>query len=127
MVTQKSSQLFEQVFEGLSAKEILDLIPARIFFKDKEGVYFGANKAAKEFSQVELEGKTDYEMSWKESADAFRQNDLLVMENKEAQTFMETVIIDNKSTTCSIVKSPLYDKNGTLIGTIGIPNDISNM
>ena len=66
-------------------------------------------------------------MSWKESADAFRQNDLLVMENKEAQTFMETVIIDNKSTTCSIVKSPLYDKNGTLIGTIGIPNDISNM
>ncbi len=126
MVTQKSSQLFEQVFEGLSAQEILDLIPARIFFKDKDGVYFGANKASKEFAQAELEGKTDYEMSWKESADAFRQNDRLVMETKKAQTFTETVIIDNKAITCSVVKGPLYDKNGTLIGTIGIPIDVPN-
>ncbi len=128
MVTQKSNQLFDQVFEGLSTQETLDLIPSPIFLKDKEGVYFCTNQAAKNLSKIEMDGKTDFEMPWKDEAKTFRANDKHVMETKITHTFIEEVVLDNEQTIrYSTVKAPLFDKSGNVIGIIGVPNQITDV
>jgi PAS domain S-box-containing protein len=69
--------------EGFSSEEmlqlVLDTIPQRVFWKDTDSVYVGCNRPlardAGFDNPSDLIGRTDYEMSWKPSADLYRADD----------------------------------------------------
>ncbi len=77
-------------------------------------------------------GKTSYDlaqrMGWtKEMVDKIRANDLKIIESKEAMQVEEVVINDNKECTYISSKSPIYDKNGSVVGIFGITIDVTTI
>ena len=63
---------------------IINTVPVRIFWKDKEGTYLGANKLFLEDAQLrsvdEIIGKNDFEMPWgKTEGQLYRDDDISVM------------------------------------------------
>ena len=111
---------------------VLDTIPVRVFWKDRDCVYMGCNKAtAKDagFSHPdEMIGKTDYDMAWeKEEADAYRKDDKLVMENNAPKHHIiePQLQADGKKAWLDTCKYPLLNKDGEIIGMIGTYEDIT--
>src|SRR5512137_1439390 len=66
---------------------IMNNIPQAVFWKDRNLVYLGCNKAFADdagFSSPEdVVGKTDFDMPWKAQAVLYRADDSLVMEKGE--------------------------------------------
>ena len=117
-------------------KELLDNIinhvPASIFWKDRDLVYLGCNKMlarqAGYADPSEMIGKNDYDMAWKkEEADFFRECDRKVMESGEAMLNIEEPQLqaDGKEATLLTSKVPLTDTDGNVIGLLGVFSDIS--
>lgn len=67
---------------------VLDTIPVRIFWKDRNLLYLGCNrlfaKDAGKTSSQELVGATDYDMIWRDFAELYRGDDVLVMETNQS-------------------------------------------
>jgi PAS domain-containing protein len=67
---------------------VLDTIPQRVFWKDTDSVYVGCNAALAHDAGFDdpsqLIGLTDYDMSWKPTADRYRADDHEVMETGSA-------------------------------------------
>jgi PAS domain S-box-containing protein len=110
--------------------DIIQTIPDLIWLKDKEGVYLTCNKMFERFIGVvenEIAGKTDYDLVNKELADFFREHDRIAMNaggptsNEEWITFAD----DGHSAFLETVKSPMFDKNGEIVGVLGIGRDIT--
>ncbi len=112
-------------------QNIIDLLPVRIFWKDKDLKYSGCNKVfaqdAGMSSPAELIGKDDFQMGWKDQADLYRADDTKVMESgipkinyEEPQTTptgKKIWLITNKV--------PLKDDDGNICGVLGTYLDIS--
>ena len=62
---------------------VLDVLPQRIFWKDREGRYLGSNRVFRQDCNVaNIAGMTDYDMPWsREEADFYRSCDRRVMES----------------------------------------------
>lgn len=110
---------------------VLDAIPVRVFWKDRDSVLIGCNRPfasdAGAESPEEIIGKTDYEMGWREQADLYRADDRIVMESglpklnyEEPQTTPEGATIWLRTS-----KIPLRDGSGQVIGVLGTYEDIS--
>lgn len=111
---------------------IIDTVPVRIFWKDKKGVYLGANKLfiqdAKLKSANDIVGKSDFELPWaKTEAQLYRDDDLAVMESgKPRINFEETQTYDNEGTIVLLTsKVPLEDIDGNMSGILGAYTDIT--
>jgi len=67
---------------------ILNAVPARIFWKDKNLVYLGCNapfaRDAGFASPEDLIGKDDYQMGWRDQAELYRAADRQVIEMASA-------------------------------------------
>lgn len=107
---------------------ISSLMPGYFYWKDRDGYYLGCNQALLDmlgFTQSEMLGKSDYDI-WPEQADALRQHDKRVMENKCLLRLEEEVFIENVGKRYyTAVKMPLYDQNNNVIGIIGNSLDIT--
>ncbi|MEA1988121.1 MAG: EAL domain-containing protein [Pseudomonadota bacterium] len=113
-------------------QNIIDTMPVRIFWKDWEGRFLGANKLFLEDAQLEersqLIGKTDMEQTWSETdGDAYRVDDMSVMTSgvpklqfEESQTNAqgEQIIL-------STSKVPLKNLDGEVIGLLGTYEDVT--
>lgn len=126
----------KQALEELSASRellqaLLDSIPVRVFWKDKNLVYLGCNSAfAKDGgleNPEEIVGRDDYAMSWKEQAELYRADDRTVIESGQ-----ERLLFEESQTTPSgeriellTSKLPLRDANGTIVGVLGTYLDIT--
>ena len=110
---------------------VLDTIPARVFWKDKESVYLGCNKLFAYDSGLqnpeELIGKTDYDMGWKEQADLYRADDKKVMQlGKPKLNYQEPQSTpDGQIIWLETSKIPLTDKKGNVVGILGTYQDIT--
>lgn len=111
---------------------IINHVPASIFWKDRDLIYLGCNKVlarqAGYADPSEMIGKTDYDMAWKkEEADFFRECDRKVMESGEAMLNIEEPQLqaDGKEATLLTSKVPLTDRDGNVIGLLGVFTDIS--
>ncbi len=104
---------------------ILDQIPQRIFWKDKDYKFLGANKLFVSdtgfSSSEELIGRDDFEMPWKKHAHLYREDDRLVLEDGNTKINLEETIIDLKGNEQWIrtSKQPLLDQNGNVFGVLG--------
>ena len=109
---------------------LLNSIPDHIFYKDKQGVYLGCNKAfetASGLSKNTMIGKNDYEIYDQETADAFVSSDQKVLRGAEQIKTEETVIYPNGDKIITeTLKTPYYDAEGKPVGLIGISRDITD-
>ncbi|HZI24793.1 MAG TPA: GAF domain-containing protein, partial [Chryseolinea sp.] len=79
---------------------IIDNIPRAVFWKGKDLTFQGCNKIFAQVaglkSFVDLVGRTDYEMPWKEHGDAYRADDLAVMNSRKARLDLEEKNVNNE-------------------------------
>jgi len=108
---------------------LLHCIPDLIFFKDVEGIYLGCNPAFASFMGLLIEeiiGKTDYDLSPRDIADAFRENDRKMLEKMAPRKNEEWVTYpDGKKVLLETLKTPYKNPEGKLMGILGISRDIT--
>src|SRR6185503_1335233 len=115
-----------QIIDG-----ILNSVPVRLFWKDKDLSFLGCNAAfardAGFADPKDVIGKDDYQMSWREQADAYRADDREVIESGRAKPIIEEAqsTPDGRMITLLTSKLPLRRPNGTIYGVLGTYLDIT--
>jgi PAS domain S-box-containing protein len=109
---------------------VIDAIPGRVFWKDKEGKYLGANQVFAQDAMLEnpslLLGKNDYDMVWKGDADSYRADDASVIAaDKPKLRFEESQTTPNGTIWVVTSKVPLRNSNGDILGILGTYDDIT--
>jgi len=111
---------------------IIDAIPVRVFWKDKDLVFQGCNRAFAQDAgfgdQRDIIGKDDRHMAWAAQADAYRTDDLSVMGSGEAKLLIEEpqTTPEGKTITLLTSKVPLLDSKGQVCGILGAYMDITD-
>ncbi|ADO82001.1 sensor domain-containing diguanylate cyclase [Ilyobacter polytropus] len=112
-------------------QNLLDTIPSPVFYKDKNHVYLGCNKAFAEYIGVkkgELPGKGVYDVSPKDKADIYKEADDKLLESGEEQVYHSKLMDkDGKIKDVKFYKSVFRDLNGQKNGIIGVILDITNL
>ena len=119
---QESQQMLES---------ILNTIPVRVFWKDRNGKYLGCNKPfaldAGLSEPDELIGKDDYQMGWIEQAELYRADDREVIESEQPKIGYEEPQTrpDTGKRWLRTSKIPLRDSTGDIVGILGTYEDIT--
>ncbi|HWR76690.1 MAG TPA: EAL domain-containing protein [Thiobacillus sp.] len=109
---------------------ILRAFPDLVWLKDADGVYQMCNPAFERFfgaRESEILGKTDFDFVDPELARFFRHHDLKAMaagqpvKNEEWVSFAD----DGRRALLETLKTPLRDKDGKVLGVLGISRDIT--
>ena len=131
-ITKQKTTQIELAAERDLLKNILSLVPASVFWKDRNSVYLGVNEQFARDAGVqspdELIGKSDYDLAWtKEEADFYRQCDRKVMDSGEPMLNIEESQqqADGKEINLLTNKVPLLDALGQVYGMLGIYMDIT--
>lgn len=109
-------------------RELLNNTSSVVYIKDMQGRYTFINRKFEELFQLkeqDLSGKTDYDILPKELADAFRENDKMVVTAGKTLEFDEVVKLDDGDHTYISVKFPLKNTAGEIYATCGISTDIT--
>jgi PAS domain S-box-containing protein len=116
----------EQILEG-----ILNAIPVRVFWKDKELNYLGCNTSfardAGFEKPEEIIGRDDYSMGWRDQAELYRADDRKVIESGIPKFMIEEPQTTPAGETIYLLTSklPLFDARGDAIGILGTYLDIT--
>jgi PAS domain S-box-containing protein len=111
--------------------EVIDTIPVRVFWKDKEARYLGCNKLfamdAGRDDPDSMIGQDDFQMGWADQAQLYRADDFVVMNSgipkinfEESQTTP-----DGRKIWLQTSKIPLRDEKGNIYGVLGTYEDIT--
>ena len=115
--------------EQARLRALIDSIPDLIFFKNRESVFLGCNKAFEVHSGVqenEIIGKTDLELLPREQAESFRQKDREMLASGKAVRIEEWIPSPNGGGGLfETLKTPYNDSNGEQLGLIGVSRDIT--
>jgi PAS domain S-box-containing protein len=112
-------------------EEIINAIPVRVFWKDKNLVYLGCNTAfahdAGFTDPKNIIGKDDYQMGWRDQAELYRADDRRVIESGCSKIFIEEpqTTPDGNTITLLTSKLPLRNSKGEISGVLGTYMDIS--
>ena len=112
-------------------QSVLDTIPQRVFWKDRNLVFLGCNKhLAIDVGYPdpsEMIGKTDYDHSSAAIAEHFRADDRQVMETGQPKINYEEPQIrpDGSVSWLRTSKVPLRNRDGEIIGILGTYEDIT--
>ena len=116
----------QQLLEG-----IINTIPVRVFWKDKDLIYMGCNAVfahdAGFADPKNLIGKDDYQMGWRDQAELYRGDDRQVIESGCSKYLIEEpqTTPEGKTITLLTSKIPLRSSNGEINGIIGMYMDIT--
>lgn len=110
---------------------LMDHLPDKIYFKDKNSRFVRINKAMAEGfglkDPAEAVGKSDRDFFTEEHASLALQDEQRILETglplagkEEKETWP-----DGRETWATTTKAPLFDGNGRVIGTCGISGDIT--
>ncbi|MFA6216793.1 MAG: PAS domain-containing protein [Candidatus Omnitrophota bacterium] len=112
-------------------QRIIDLLPIRVFWKDKNLKYIGCNeifaKDAGKNSAEDLIGKDDYQMGWHEQAKIYQADDQAVIKSGKAKLNFEEpqTTPEGGKIWLKTSKVPLIDSKGNEIGILGTYEDIT--
>jgi PAS domain S-box-containing protein len=112
-------------------REVLDTVPARVFWKDLDSVYLGCNQHFAEdaglASPDQIIGQTDHALGWREQADMYRADDQQVMRTGQAKLNYEEpgTAPDGRRLWLRTSKVPLRDADGKVFGVLGTYEDIT--
>lgn len=110
---------------------VVETVPLRVFWKDRECRYLGCNTAfAKDAgfsSPAELIGKDDFSMAWRDQAELYRADDFKVMESGQAKVRYEEPQTgpNGEAIWLRTSKVPLRNANGDIIGMVGTYENIT--
>lgn len=110
-------------------ESIIDHLPALVFYKDRNNCFIHVNKYVADAynkSKKEMEGASLYDLTSKEEAEAYYQDDLHVMNTGVAKlNIEESWNTKDGLRWVSTSKIPFVDKDGVIVGVIGISIDIT--
>ncbi|HLJ57317.1 MAG TPA: ATP-binding protein [Chthonomonadaceae bacterium] len=112
-------------------REIIDNIPQRVFWKNRDCVFLGCNQAfATDMGFADpdaLMGKTDFDVSSNANGHLYRADDMAVMESGNPKTDYEEQQLraDGRTVWLKTCKVPLRDKRGVVVGVLGTYEDIT--
>lgn len=133
---QAQHKLKKKVAEGAEAlahtydilQNVLDTIPVRVFWKDKQAKYLGGNKLFLEFagcqSLGDLVGKSDYDLPWTNYAANLQADDLEVITHNQPKLNIEKKCAYTQSW-MRTNKVPLRSPNGEVFGILGTDEDVT--
>lgn len=111
-------------------QSLVENLPLALFRKDRDGRITFANRlfceAAKRPVQ-DIIGKTDYDLFPTHLADKYRQDDRWVMESQQAfETTEEFETPEGEKRYTHVLKTPVRDAQGTIIGIQGVFSDVTD-
>jgi PAS domain S-box-containing protein len=116
---QKSEHKYRALFEN---------IPQNIFRKDPDSVFVSCNEnfaGTLNLRSEEIAGKTDFDFYPRELAEKYRADDKRVMTTGLAKECIEQNLYNGKVHWVNVIKTPVRDIDGTIIGMQGIFWDIT--
>ncbi len=109
-------------------RALLDNFPFLVWLKDKNGRFLAVNQrmaeAAGHSSANQLVGKTDFDVGPGELAEAYRADDLAVMESGNTKYIVEPLVVDGQHVWFETFKSAVL-VDGKVTGTVGFSRDIT--
>lgn len=130
-ITEQKNAQQQLIREGSLLKTIINTIPIRIFWKDRESRFLGCNRLFAEDAgmqgEEEIIGKTDHDLPWGKEAAFFVRDDKEVMQTYKSKLNYEEPQTqkDGSRRWLSTSKVPLLDQNGTVEGILGAYSDIT--
>lgn len=130
------NQEYEKIHQELKKQTylldaLMDNIPDAIYFKDSDSKYIRISRSqAKLFGfndPDKVAAKSDFDFYDKGHAESTLNNELRIMRTGKAMInhIEREVWPDGSVTWVSMTKMPLYDSEGTVVGTFGISRDIT--
>jgi PAS domain S-box-containing protein len=116
----------QNIIEG-----IVNAIPVRVFWKDKNLVYLGCNALfandAGFADPKDIIGKDDYQMGWRDQAELYRGDDRQVIESGSSKFLIEEPQTTPEGNTITLLTSkiPLRSSTGEISGVLGTYMDIT--
>lgn len=110
-------------------RTLLENLPQKIFFKDNELFFVSCNENfARELqiSAADIQGKTDYDFFPKELAEKYRKEDSEFLKSGKPMETEECTIRDGQTYWTQLIKIPVKDEAGEIIGVQGIFKDITD-
>ena len=114
-------------------QNIIDHVPVRLFWKDKEGRYLGANKlflADAQLTCEELLGKTDFDLPWsaEKQQDYFEEDKRLIQQGGSLLAREDHDLnIKGEQRVWLTSKVVLCDERGEVMGMLGSYEDITRL
>ncbi|MFM8295227.1 MAG: PAS domain-containing protein [Microcystaceae cyanobacterium] len=112
---------------------LLDTLPVYVFWKNRESVFLGCNWPLARLLNLqdpqEIVGKTDFDLSSiEEQAIAYRLGDQRVIESGQAELNVEEnhLLENGELQWIETHKAPLRDANQTVMGVVGVFQDITD-
>jgi len=110
-------------------RAVADGMPDAVFVKDLEGRYLLFNQGAAKVVGKPVEeviGRDDTAVFGPEDAKQVMENDRWVMESGETRTAEEVLTSAGAKRTYLAIKAPYRDRQGNIIGIVGISRDITD-
>ncbi len=121
----------EENYNKIYFDYIVDNLPHFLFWKDANGVFLGCNKIFSDSAHLnspqEIKGKTDFDMPWRNSADAYIADDKAIMRTRVPKLNYEEYQkqADGTIKLMLVSKVPMLNVKKEVIGILGIYTDIS--
>jgi PAS domain S-box-containing protein len=110
-------------------RAILDNSPYMTWLKDAKGRYISINKVFADYLRLEdagqAAGKTDLDLQPEELAKKYRADDAEVMAARQRKTVEESAFDGKNTHWVETSKTPIIDKKGKVLGTVGFARDIT--
>ncbi|MDP1604624.1 MAG: ATP-binding protein [Legionella sp.] len=112
-------------------EKISACVPGNFYWKNSKAQYLGCNNTLLETlgldSMIDIIGKTDQDL-WPDQADKLRENDQRVIQTGETLFLEEKVTMkDLGDRHFTVIKMPLLDEDGAIIGILGNSLDITEL
>ncbi len=130
-----NQQLLETEAELFKSKRmvemVLDSIPVRVYWKDTNLKYLGANRLFAQDAGVaspsDLIGKSDFDLVWKAYAESYAKRDQEVMESKRPRlNYIEPQISEQgRESWLEMSQIPLTSAEGEVVGILGVYTEIT--
>ncbi|MCX6689116.1 MAG: PAS domain S-box protein, partial [Methanoregula sp.] len=110
-------------------RTLVENIPQKIFTKDLDSRYVTINENFGHDLGIhpdEIVGKSDADLFPADLAARYRVNDLRVLKTGQTEEFEEGYLLDGKETWVRTIKTAIRDKEGEIVGLLGIFWDITD-
>lgn len=108
---------------------VLEHLPDLLWMKDLDGVFLLVNKAfarsCERDSVDEVIGKTDFDIWPEKLAELYTCDDWSVMEGRTSRLVEEPIIHHGTTKWFETFKTPMFDAEGSVIGTVGSSREIT--
>lgn len=111
-------------------RAVTNSLPDPMWLKNPDGKYVSCNREFERLvgsSESEIVGKTDHDFFPKNRADASQEDDQYLMASGRPTISQEEITYsdDGHKELVEIIKVPMYSKQGTIVGVMGVARDIS--